>query len=61
MCSILDSEYEIAVRGGLHCSVLAHETLGTKNIGCVRFSFGYFNTIQEVNKAVYALYKIAKQ
>ncbi len=61
VCSRLDSEYDIAVRGGLHCSVLAHETLGTKDIGCVRFSFGYFNTICEVNKAIYALYKLAKQ
>lgn len=61
VCSELDREYDIAVRGGLHCSVLAHETLGTKDIGCVRFSFGYFNAMQDVNKAVYALYKIAKK
>ena len=61
VCSELDKEYDIAVRGGLHCSVLAHETLGTKEIGCVRFSFGYFNTICEVNKAIYALYKLTKQ
>lgn len=61
VCSELDKEYDIAVRGGLHCSVLAHETLRTKEIGCVRFSFGYFNTMQEINKAIYALYKISKQ
>ncbi|MBQ4515307.1 MAG: aminotransferase class V-fold PLP-dependent enzyme [Clostridia bacterium] len=61
VCSELDREYDIAVRGGLHCSVLAHETLGTKDIGCVRFSFGYFNAMQDVNKAVYALYKITKK
>ncbi len=61
VCSELDKEYDIAVRGGLHCSVLAHETLGTKDSGCVRFSFGYFNTIQEINKAIYALYKLSKQ
>lgn len=59
--SLLDSEYYIATRGGLHCAVLAHETLGTKEKGCVRFSFGYFNTKREVDKAVLALFKIANR
>ncbi len=57
----LDEEYHIATRGGLHCAVLAHETLGTKDIGCVRFSFGYFNTKREVDRAVFALFKIANK
>ncbi len=55
----LDNEYNIAVRAGLHCAVLAHESLGTKETGSVRFSFGYFNTKNEVDRAIYALYKIA--
>lgn len=56
----LDEEHHIAVRGGLHCAVLAHETLGTKETGCVRFSFGYFNTKHEADRAVYAMFKIAQ-
>lgn len=56
----LDEEYHIATRGGLHCAVLAHETLGTKKRGCVRFSFGYFNTKHEADRAVYAMFKIAQ-
>lgn len=60
-CATLDKEYNIAVRGGLHCAVLAHETLGTKESGCVRFSFGYFNTKREVDRAVYALYRLANR
>jgi selenocysteine lyase/cysteine desulfurase len=37
------SENNIAVRTGLHCSPLAHKTLGTFPAGTVRFSIGYFN------------------
>ena len=59
VASKLNDEYNIAVRAGLHCAVLAHESLGTKETGSVRFSFGYFNTKSEVDRAVYALYKIA--
>ena len=57
----LNTLYGIATRGGLHCSALAHETLGTLEKGCVRFSFGYFNKRKEVDKAVLALLKIANR
>ena len=61
VAEILDSEYKICVRSGLHCAPLAHETLGTlENGGTVRFSFGLFNTKKEIDKAIYALYRICK-
>ncbi len=56
----LADEYGICVRSGLHCAVLAHKSLGTIDTGCVRFSFGYFNTEKEVDTAADALYKISK-
>lgn len=57
---ILDSEYKIAVRGGLHCAPLAHDTLGTLDCGgTVRFSFGYYTTRSNVDCALYALNKVA--
>ncbi|NLC45290.1 MAG: aminotransferase class V-fold PLP-dependent enzyme, partial [Clostridiales bacterium] len=34
--NLLDERYDIAVRGGLHCAPLAHETLGTLHQGAVR-------------------------
>ena len=34
----------IAVRTGLHCSPVAHKTLGTMPAGTVRFSVSYFTT-----------------
>lgn len=43
VCELLDRE-GICVRGGFHCSPLAHRALGTGEDGAVRASFGYFNT-----------------
>ncbi|MCG0275106.1 MAG: aminotransferase class V-fold PLP-dependent enzyme [Thermosediminibacteraceae bacterium] len=57
---LLDSRYDIQVRPGLHCSPLAHETIGTKEQGTVRFSFSIFNTIEEVEGALFALKEISK-
>lgn len=56
----LDAEYGIMVRTGLHCSPLAHATLGTLDQGTVRFSFGYYNTEAQVTAAVQALAEIAR-
>ena len=42
------SEHEIAVRAGLHCAPLAHETVGTLEQGTVRISFSAFNKPEEV-------------
>ncbi len=58
---ILDSEYDIAVRPGLHCAPLAHKTIGTLEQGAVRFSFGIFNTHEEIEFAIKALKEIAKE
>lgn len=42
------SSEQIAVRAGLHCAPLAHESAGTLESGTVRVSFSDFNTPQEV-------------
>jgi len=39
------SEYDIAVRTGLHCAPRAHEFMKTAPDGTVRFSVGYFTSI----------------
>lgn len=57
----LNTEYDIYVRPGLHCAPLAHRTLKTTDQGAVRFSFGYFNTEEEVDCAVDALKTIAQE
>lgn len=55
---ILDSEYGIMTRCGLHCAPLAHQTLGTYPHGTVRFAFGHKNTREDVEYAVSAIRKI---
>ena len=42
------SKNGIAVRGGLHCSPLAHKELGTLDFGAVRLSVSYFNSMREI-------------
>ena len=56
---ILDSKFDIFVRAGLHCAPLAHKTLGTFPEGTVRFSMGYFNTLQDVEYTAIIIRKIA--
>lgn len=56
----LDGEYGIMTRCGLHCAPLAHKTLGTFPQGTVRFAFGHFNTEEEVQYAVNAIYSLLK-
>lgn len=58
---ILDQEYDIAVRPGLHCAPLAHKTIGTLEQGVVRFSFGIFNRHEEIDYCIKALKEIAKE
>ena len=49
----------IATRPGAHCAPLMHRALGTERQGVVRFSFGYFNTVEEVDEAVSAVRELA--
>lgn len=54
----LDANYGIMTRVGLHCAPSAHETLGTFPTGTIRFSFGWWNTLEHVEKALDALKEI---
>lgn len=56
---LLDQEYNIACRAGLHCAPDAHKTLGTFENKLVRFSFSYFNKEEEIDSAILALTEIA--
>jgi cysteine desulfurase family protein len=57
---ILDNDYNIKNRSGLHCAPLAHETLGTFPSGTVRLSLSYFNNKEEIDYTLIALNKISK-
>ena len=53
------SENGIAVRGGLHCAPLAHESAGTLSTGTVRLSFGAEGAKHDAQLAVNILKKVA--
>jgi cysteine desulfurase family protein len=56
---LLDGEYDIACRTGLHCAPLLHEQLGTAQIGgAVRIGIGPFNTEDHIRAAIDAIGEI---
>ena len=58
---MLDCDYDIATRTGLHCAPLVHKQLGTvEEHGSVRFSIGAFNTEQHIEAAIAAVGEIAE-
>jgi len=58
-CSyILDQHFGIATRAGMHCTPLGHQSIQTIEQGAVRISFGYFNTLEEVDQLIDALREI---
>ena len=57
----LERDFGILTRVGLHCAPAAHRTLGTFPAGAIRFSFGWWNTPEEVAAALEALGKILTQ
>jgi len=58
---ILDEVFNIAVRPGLHCAPLAHKTINCYEQGCIRFSFGPFNTQNDIDTAIFAIKTISKE
>ena len=56
--TMLDQRYDIACRPGMHCAPGTHRFLGTFPQGTVRFSFGFFNTDDDVDAAAKAVHEI---
>lgn len=61
LAAYLDEEYGILVRGGLHCAPKIHEAIGNGENGGVRFSFGFFNTDEEIEYAINAIKEIVAE
>ncbi|MFH1677180.1 MAG: aminotransferase class V-fold PLP-dependent enzyme [bacterium] len=57
--TLLDVEYGILTRTGLHCAPLIHEHHGSVPRGTVRFSAGPFNTKEHIESALTAIREIA--
>lgn len=58
---LLDRDYEIASRSGLHCAPNAHNELKTGVTGAVRLSLGISNTLDEVDEVVRAVKNVAER
>jgi cysteine desulfurase family protein len=58
---LLDSQFGIVTRAGLHCTPLAHETIGTLKQGTCRISPGFFNTENEMEAVIKAITSIASK
>jgi cysteine desulfurase / selenocysteine lyase len=60
LAAILEQQFGLLTRPGLHCAPYAHEALGTfEQGGTVRFSMGLFHTQEDVAYAADALKQIA--
>ncbi|HVZ93138.1 MAG TPA: aminotransferase class V-fold PLP-dependent enzyme [Phycisphaerales bacterium] len=57
---LLDGEFDIAVRAGLHCAPLLHQSLGTAPDGAVRVSPGFATKPEEVARFLDAMSRIAR-
>lgn len=56
---MLDVDFNIATRTGLHCAPLVHKQIGTMDIhGGVRFAVGPFNTKIHIDKAIEAVSEV---
>ena len=58
---ILDNEYGIITRSGLHCAPYAHKTIGTYPSGTLRFSIGPFNNIKNIKDTLNAINTIIRK
>ena len=57
--TILDGDFGIVTRTGLHCAPLLHEHQGTAPRGTVRLSLGPFNTKEHIDTTIRAVAEIA--
>jgi cysteine desulfurase family protein len=58
--AILDGDYGIAVRTGLHCAPLVHADLDFLEHGTVRFSVGWYNTDEDIDRTCEAMAAISR-
>lgn len=61
VASLLDYEYGVITRSGLHCAPLAHQTIGTFELGTLRISPGHFTTLEQIEYVIKAIYEVARR
>lgn len=58
VATLLDMEYGICCRAGLHCAPSSHRFLGTFPTGTIRFSVSTFTTSEEIQHTLTAIREI---
>jgi selenocysteine lyase/cysteine desulfurase len=61
LAEVLEADFGLLTRSGMHCAPLAHQTIGTHPAGTCRLSFGPFTTEAHVRRAAEALATVAQQ
>jgi cysteine desulfurase / selenocysteine lyase len=59
--SYFEEKWGIMCRAGLHCAPAVHKAIGSFPQGAVRFSFGLFNTEQDIDLAAEAVRQILRR
>lgn len=59
LAALLDANWSIQTRAGIHCAPRMHSALGTSPAGTLRLSLGHFTTQDEVAAALQALAEVA--
>ena len=60
LASLLDAQWSIQTRAGLHCAPRMHAALGTAPSGTLRLSVGMFNTAEQIDRVIAALREVAQ-
>ena len=59
--NMLDADYGVCVRAGLHCAPMVHEDANTvSQKGTVRFSPGYFTDDEDMEQAILGVTELAE-
>ena len=61
VADVLSSEFDIALRGGMHCAPLMHKFLQTEKDGLNRVSLAVQNTSAEIDYLIKAVNEISKR
>ncbi len=59
IADLLNLNYDVAVRGGIHCAPLTHKLLGTEKCGLVRASLAVQNSFREIDYFIKAIREIS--
>jgi cysteine desulfurase / selenocysteine lyase len=61
LAALLDSQWSLQARAGLHCAPRMHAALGTLPRGTLRLSLGHFTTPEQIDAAIAAIAEVATQ